>query len=69
MDKQHNLRSLATSGLIWSALERFGNQGFQFIVQVVLARLLLPEQFGLIAMVSVFIAISTSIMDAGFTSS
>ena len=39
--------------LIWKLMERSGTQGIQFIVQIVLARLLMPEQFGTIAIVMV----------------
>ena len=62
-----SLRQKATSGLIWSALERFGKQGVVFVVQIVLARVLAPEQFGLVAMVVVFLALSSIIADAGFS--
>jgi len=61
------LRQKATSGVVWSAFERFGQQGCVFVVQLVLARLLAPEEFGLIAMVVVFIAICTVLIDAGFS--
>lgn len=62
-----SLRHRATSGLLWSALERFGQQGCSFVVQLVLARLLAPEEFGLIAMVAVFVSIGTMLADAGFS--
>jgi O-antigen/teichoic acid export membrane protein len=39
-------------------LERFGQQGIQLIISIILARLLLPEQFGLIAMLTIFMAIA-----------
>jgi teichuronic acid exporter len=61
-----DLRRSATSGIIWSAVERFGQQGCAFFVQLLLARLLAPEQFGLIAMVAVFVTISNVCVDAGF---
>ncbi len=51
----------------WSAAERFSQHAVQFVVQLVLARILLPQQFGLIAMVVVFVAISRGITDAGFS--
>jgi O-antigen/teichoic acid export membrane protein len=62
-----DLREKATSGLIWSAIERFGQQAVVFVVQIVLARLLAPEQFGLIAMVAVFMTLSSIVADAGFS--
>jgi len=61
-----SLRDRVTTGVTWSAVERLGQVGCAFVVQVVLARLLLPEQFGLIAMVAVFVAISNAVVDSGF---
>jgi len=52
--------------LFWSFLERIGQQGTQFIIGIVLARLLLPAQFGLIAMLTIFMAIAQSFIDSGF---
>lgn len=54
------------SSLIWKLLERTGTQGIQFIVQIVLARLLLPEQYGIIAIVTVFISIARAFVQSGF---
>ncbi len=45
MSKLDSLGKKATSGIFWSALERVGQQGVSFFVQIVLARLLAPEQF------------------------
>ena len=45
MDYQNNLRSLIISSLIWRYMERIGAQGVQFIVSLILARLLAPEVF------------------------
>ena len=54
-------------GLFWSFADLSANHGIQFIIQIILARLLLPEHFGIIGMIIVFIAISESIVDSGFT--
>lgn len=67
MEKQNSLKKKTISGLLWSFGDLVGNQGGQFIIQVVLARMLLPEDFGLIGMILIFIAISNSITDSGFT--
>lgn len=67
MKDNNNLKNKTISGLVWSFTDLMGNQGIQFIIQVILARLLLPEHFGLIGMILVFIAISNSIIDSGFT--
>lgn len=59
-------RDAAIKGGLWSAVDRFGRQGVQFVVQLVLARLLLPEDFGLIAMVTVVVHIASVFVRAGF---
>ncbi len=63
-----DLKQRAIRGLTWSFLERFSQQGIQFLVAVILARLLLPEEFGLIAMLSLFMAVAQSCIDSGFGS-
>ena len=60
------LKNKTLHALFWSFLERFGQQGIQFIISIILARLLLPEQFGLIAMLIIFMAIAQSFIDSGF---
>jgi len=67
MNPPTELRRKAISGVLWSAIERFSQQAVSFIIQLILARLLAPEEFGLIAMVAVFIAISGVLIDAGFS--
>lgn len=67
MAEEESLHNKATTAFAWSAFERFGQLGCAFIVQIVLARLLAPELFGLIAMVAVFITISNALIDAGFS--
>lgn len=64
-----SLRKTAISGLVWTFAQQFGTQGIQFLVSIVMARLLLPEEFGLIGMISVFVAIGSSLMDSGLTQS
>jgi O-antigen/teichoic acid export membrane protein len=55
-------------GVIWSAIERFSVQGIQFVVQIIMARLLMPRDFGIVAMLAIFIAISQTFIDSGFSS-
>jgi O-antigen/teichoic acid export membrane protein len=62
------LKSRTLSALFWSFFERVGQQGIQFIISIILARLLLPEQFGLIAMLAIFMAVAQSFLDSGFGS-
>lgn len=54
-------------GLFWSAADLVANNGVQFVIQIVLARLLLPEHFGIIGMILVLIAVSNSLVDCGFS--
>lgn len=63
----HNLKEQTLSGLLWSFIDRFSQQGITFIVGIILARLLSPKEFGLIGMITIFIAISESFIDSGFS--
>lgn len=56
----------AMKGIAWSAIERFAVQGVQFIVSLILARILTPEDFGLVAIVIVFLQILQTINESGF---
>ena len=51
----------------WSALENVTRLGVTFVVSIVLARLLSPEEYGLIGILTIFIAIFNAIVDSGFT--
>jgi len=54
-----------TTNLIWRFLERCGAQGISFLVSIILARLLAPEVYGIIALVTVFTAIMQVFVDSG----
>ena len=60
-----SLKSSVISSLIWKFLERIGTQGVQFVVAIILARLLSPADFGLIALVTVFVAIANVFVQSG----
>ena len=62
------LKSKTIHGLFWSFFERIGQQGIQFVISIILARLLLPEEFGLIAMLTIFMAVAQAFLDSGFGS-
>lgn len=59
--------SKVVKGTFWSAFERFSVQGISFVVQIVLARLLVPKDYGLVGMLVVFLSISQSFIDSGFS--
>jgi O-antigen/teichoic acid export membrane protein len=62
-----SLKKLALKGFYWSLLDKVINQIGMFFVMVYLARLLGPETFGLIGMLAIFIAISQSLINSGFS--
>lgn len=62
-----SIKHQAVKGVIWSAIERFSVQGIQFVLSIIIARLVLPSEYGLIAMLGIFIAIAQSFIDSGFS--
>ncbi|MEM1327120.1 MAG: lipopolysaccharide biosynthesis protein [Bacteroidota bacterium] len=64
-----SLKKKTINGTIWTFAEQISVKGLNFVVQIVLARLLLPEDFGLIAMVMVFIGIGNAIVESGMIQS
>lgn len=64
-----SLKNKARSGILWSVGEQFSVKFISLIISLILARILSPAEFGLIAMLSVFLAIGTSLMESGLTSS
>ncbi len=51
--------------MFWTLIQQFSTQGIGFVVSIVLARLLLPEQFGLIAMLGIFVGLGTNLLESG----
>lgn len=60
-------RKRAVSGLLWSLWQQLSSKIVGFFFQVFLARILEPAQFGLIAMLALFIAIGNTLLDGGLT--
>ena len=65
---QGSLKGKTIHGVIWSLIDNVSSSGVIFFVGIILASLLTPEEYGVMAMVSIFIAISNSIIDSGFSS-
>lgn len=63
-----SLKHKTTNGLLWSSIERFSNQGVQFLFSIVLARLLVPSDYGIVAMVAIFFMIAQCFIESGFGS-
>ena len=53
-------------GLLWKFLERFGVQGTQFVLQLILARLLAPELYGVLSMMIIFTTLANVFIQRGF---
>lgn len=60
------LKDKTVTGVFWSAVDRFSAQGIQFVFSILIARLLLPEDYGVIAMLNIFLAVSQNFIDSGF---
>lgn len=61
-----NLKKQTKTGIYWTFLNQFSNYGMQFIIGVVMARLLSPQDYGVTALPAVFIALATVFVDSGF---
>ena len=62
------LKDKAISGVKWNAIGRFSTQGVNFIIGLILARLLSPSDYGVVGMVGIFFAIAQTFIDSGFGS-
>ena len=63
-----SLKHKTVHGVSWSLIDNLASSGISFLVGIVLARILSPAEFGLLGMIAVFIAVSNSIVDSGFSS-
>ena len=57
------MKNTISNAFFWSALDKIGVQASQFTINIILARLLYPEDFGLIGMLSIFLTISNMFND------
>lgn len=62
-----SLKQKAVKGVGWSFADNIANQGITFLVGLILARLITPEEYGLIGIITIFIAVFNSIVDSGFS--
>ncbi|MCK9163806.1 MAG: lipopolysaccharide biosynthesis protein, partial [Bacteroidales bacterium] len=61
-----DIKQKTITGVAWSALERFSVQIVQFVVQIIIARLLFPSDYGMISMLAIFMALAQTFTDGGF---
>ena len=62
-----DLRKETVKGVAWSGIDKIANGGILFIANIILARLLSPKDFGLLAIIAIFVQISQTFIDSGFT--
>lgn len=68
MSQKINYKKTTISGLIWKFAERVGVQLVSTIVSIILARILLPEDYGVVALTTIFITIANVFITSGFGS-
>ena len=61
-----SLAAKTTTGVLWNFGQQLATRGVGILVTLLLARFLVPEDFGLVAMMAVFLALGSSLMDSGF---
>ena len=62
----NSLKQKAVSGVAWTSVERFTQQIIQFVIGVAIARILAPQDYGIIGMTAIFFAIASTFIDSGF---
>lgn len=62
-----SLKNKTVKGVGWSFIDNLSSSGITFLVGLVLARLLTPSEYGIMAILTIFIAVSNSIIDSGFS--
>ena len=55
------------SGVVWESIGQFSSLGIQFIVTIFIARILTPADYGVIGLLTVFVAIANILLDSGFS--
>ena len=62
-----SLKQKTVKGLGWSALDDADRYGMQFVIGIVLARLLSPDDYGLLGIVGIVTVVCTALVNGGFT--
>ncbi|ALU14265.1 polysaccharide biosynthesis protein [Eubacterium limosum] len=68
MENNQSIKGKIIKNLVWKFLERGGVQGVQFVIQIVLARILTPSDYGVTGIITVFIAIANVFVQSGLGS-
>ncbi|MDE7125840.1 MAG: oligosaccharide flippase family protein, partial [Muribaculaceae bacterium] len=62
-----SVKDATLSGAKWGAIEKFSVQGIRFVLSLIMARLLAPDAYGQVSMIMIFIVISDTLVDSGFS--
>ena len=60
------IKTKIIQGVFWRSLDRFGTQIIGFVISVILARLLGPEEYGMVALLTIFLVVSNVFINSGF---
>ena len=63
---EQSLKDKTVTGVAWSGIDNVAQMGVTFVVGIVLARLLSPDDFGLIGIITIFTAVCNAIINGGF---
>ena len=61
-----SLKSKTVKGVMWSSIDRFTTKGISFVFSMLIARMLLPSDYGVIGMLAIFMAVAQCFIDSGF---
>ena len=61
-----SLKEKTVKGVVWSSIDRFTSQGISFVFSMLIARMLMPSDYGVVAMLGIFMAVSGCFIDSGF---
>ena len=62
------MKDKAVNGVFWTSVERIGSQVLSLLVGIAVARILSPEDYGIIGMTAIFLAVASTLLDSGFGS-
>ena len=63
-----SLKKETIRGVTWTTIERITTYVIQFVISIIIARIISPEDFGIVGMLSLFMSLSATLLDSGFTS-
>lgn len=61
------MKDKVLKGLFWKIMENGGSQGIQFVIAIILARLLTPAEYGLVGIIMIFVTIANVVVQNGFS--